>query len=79
VGSLVKLKSGKLAVVTEQNPKNLVSPIVKVFFSSKSQLHIMPTVLDLSQSADQIVSRESPEAWGFKDLDALWAGDLPKR
>jgi putative nucleotidyltransferase with HDIG domain len=77
--ALVKLKSGKLAVVTEQNPKNLVSPIVKVFFSSKSQLHITPTLLDLSQSADQIVSRENPEAWGFKDQDALWAGDLPRR
>ncbi|MFZ2989636.1 HD-GYP domain-containing protein [Ideonella sp.] len=80
VGSLVRLHSGKLAVVVDQNPKALVSPIVKTIFSTKSQMPLNPTVLDLSKSNDRIVGRENPDTWGFKQLELLWAGTAaPKR
>ena len=74
-GSLVKLQSGKLAVVVEQNPASLVSPTVKTFFSNKSQMHMVPQLLDLANSNDKIIGRENPAVWGFKHLDELWAGD----
>lgn len=74
IGSLVRLASGKLAVVTEQNPAALISPTVKVFFSIGSQMPVRPTVLDLSRPgcSDRIVGRESPAKWGFARLDELW-------
>jgi HD-GYP domain-containing protein (c-di-GMP phosphodiesterase class II) len=75
VGSMVKLQSGKLAIVVEQNPTMLVKPVVKVFYSTKSNMPINPVALDLSRSADKIVGRENPANWGFKHLDELWAGD----
>ena len=71
-GSLVKLKSGRLAIVVEQGEASLLSPIVKVFYSTKASEPLVPELLDLGKSADQIVSRESPSAWGFKNLDDLW-------
>jgi len=74
-GSLVKLQSGKLAVVVEQNPASLVSPTVKAFFSTKSQMPMTPQLLDLATSTDKIIGRENPAVWGFKHLDELWAGD----
>ncbi|MBQ0958249.1 HD-GYP domain-containing protein [Ideonella sp. 4Y11] len=80
VGSLVRLKSGRLAVVVEQNPSALTAPNVKVFFSTKSQMPMAPQLLDLSTSTDRIEARENPATWGFKHLDELWAGDaLPTR
>ncbi|RZL02172.1 MAG: HD-GYP domain-containing protein [Rubrivivax sp.] len=73
-GSLVKLKSGRLGVVVEQGPQSLLAPVVKVFFSTKSNQRIVPEMLDLGRpgSSDQIVSRESPSVWKFADLDELW-------
>ncbi len=74
VGTLVKLHSGRLAVVIEQSPVRLTAPLVRVFFSTKSQLPI-PTELinlDLPTATDRIVSRENPADWGFKHLDELW-------
>jgi HD-GYP domain-containing protein (c-di-GMP phosphodiesterase class II) len=73
-GSLVRLESGRLAVVLEQNPQSLVSPVVRVFFSTQQQLHISPSRLDLSRPRcqDRIVARESPERWGLGRLDDLW-------
>lgn len=75
VGSLVRMQSGRLAVVCEQNPESLVSPKVKVFFSTRSQLHITPELLDLSSPScsDRIAARESNAQWKFSHLEALWA------
>ena len=64
-GSLVRLKSGSLAIVLEQRSKSLLTPVVKVFFSTKSNAPIMPEMLDLSRSQETIVSAEDPTQWGF--------------
>jgi len=75
-GSLLRMASGRLAVVMEQNPQALVSPRVKVFFSTKSQMPIPPEVLDLAHKGcnDRIEARESNKKWQFTHLDELWAG-----
>ena len=75
VGSLVRLASGRLGVVTEQTAKSLVTPMVKVFFSTKSGVHVRPEMLDLSRAADgeKIVAIESPEKWGISNLEKYWA------
>ena len=76
VGSLVRLTSGRIGVVTEQATKSLVTPIVKVFYSTKSDLRIPPEVVDLSapQCTEKIVAREDPDRWRFPDLSELWSG-----
>jgi len=73
-GSLVKLKSGRLGVVVEQGGKSLLSPVVRVFFSTKANEPIVPQLIDLGDGSttDQIVSRESPATWGFKNIDQFW-------
>lgn len=75
-GSLVRLESGRLAVVVEQNETSLLSPKVKVFFSSKTKMPIIQETLDLAKLAgkEKIIGRESPDDWGFKNLDMLWSG-----
>ncbi len=74
VGSLVRLHSGRLGVVVDQTEKSLLTPKVKVFFSTKSNLRIPPAVLDLSSPAarDRIVSIEESAKWNFGDLNDLW-------
>jgi len=73
-GSLVRMASGRLGVVVEQNPTALVAPVVRLFYSTKSQLRIPPERLDLScpGCSDRIVGRESNDEHGFGGLDDLW-------
>lgn len=79
VGSLVRLTSGRIGVVIEQGQQSLISPKVKVFFSTKSNLRIPPLVVDLTTQdpAEKIVARENPDKWNFTDLNELWSG-LPQ-
>ena len=74
VGSLVRLTSGRLGVVTEQTAKSLVTPLVKVFFSTKSGVYVKPEMIDLSRGVggEKIVSIESPGKWGIKNLEKFW-------
>ncbi len=72
VGSLVRLRSGRLAVVMQHTPGALLTPTVKVFFSISSGTRIAPELIDLAHTGDQIVSREEPTDWGLTDLNELW-------
>jgi hypothetical protein len=75
-GSLVRLQSGRLAVVVEQNPAALASPQVKVFFSAQAQMPLPVERIDLNHAGcnERITGRESNSVWKFKHLDELWAG-----
>lgn len=85
VGSLVRLTSGRIGVVVEQTAKSLTTPRIKVFFSTKSNMRILPQVIDLSHPdiSEKIAGREDPAKcakcakWHFPDLNELWSG-LPK-
>lgn len=76
VGSLVQLSSGRIGVVLEQTGKSLTTPCVKVFFSTKSNMRLVPLVVDLSRPEcnEKIVAREDPAKWSFPDLNELWSG-----
>jgi putative nucleotidyltransferase with HDIG domain len=74
IGSMVKLKSGRLAVVIDQNEKSLLAPMVKVFFSTKSKMRIPTETLDLSKPSanDSIASHEDPATWGIDNTQDIW-------
>ncbi|WP_298210184.1 HD-GYP domain-containing protein [Acidovorax sp.] len=80
VGSLVRLTSGRIGVVTEQAPKALTTPKVKVFYSTKSALRIPPDLVDLAAPGctEKIVAREDQDKWRFPDLNELWSGFTEK-
>ena len=78
-GSLVRLVSGKIAVVVEQNAQAITLPTVKVFFSTKSNLPLPVQRLDLSKSRERIASREPRAAWNLGQIEGLWAGDALAR
>ena len=65
VGTLVKLKSGRLGVVAEQSSGSLLTPKVTVFYSSRSSEHVFPERVDLHRSFDAISSVECAANWGF--------------
>jgi putative nucleotidyltransferase with HDIG domain len=80
VGSLVRLSSGRIGVVTEQGAQSLTTPKVKVFYSTKSNLRIPPEVVNLAEPhcSEKIVAREDPDKWRFPDLNELWSGMAEK-
>jgi len=74
IGTLVKLKSGRLGVVVDQSEKSLLTPKVKVFFSTKSNLRIVPEIVDTSlpTTQDKVGGIEDAAKWNFGDLSVLW-------
>ena len=78
VGSFVRLKSGRLGVVTEQNAGTLLAPRVRAFHSVVTNAPIPPILIDLADPGckDGIVSREHLADWPVGDINRYWAGDL---
>ena len=76
IGSLVKLESGLLAVVTEISADSLLTPGVKAFYCTRRKARIKPTMLDLAtlKGKERIKSWEDPTQWNFPDLNELWSG-----
>ncbi len=75
-GSLVRLQSGRLAIIAEQNPASALKPRVKVFFSTKSLMPMAPEIIDLGRHGcvERIVGRESNDKWKFPHLDEMVPG-----
>jgi HD-GYP domain-containing protein (c-di-GMP phosphodiesterase class II) len=74
IGTLVRLRSGYLGVVIDQNEIALLAPRVKVFYTIERGHRIPPRVVDLAQDGDEILSHEDPDVWGITDLYTLWSG-----
>jgi len=76
VGALVRLASGRLGIVVEQNEKSLLLPMVKVFMSTHTKRPIEHRLVNLAnpQDHDTILKVECPEDWGITDIEALWCG-----
>lgn len=74
VGTLVRLASGRLAVVIDQSAKSLLAPRLRVFFSTKSNTYLPPVTIDLSAPGerDKVVSFEDADQWKLKDLERFW-------
>ena len=74
IGSLVRLKSGRLAMVVDQTT-DLLKPVVKAFFSTQSKLHIPVERLDLSLPGQaESVGLGSASQGGITQLDHVWPG-----
>jgi putative nucleotidyltransferase with HDIG domain len=76
IGSLVRLASNRLGVVIDQSESSLLTPVLTVFFSLKTNCRIIPEQLDLSKPScnDKIVSHEDPGKWDLGDIQELWSG-----
>jgi len=55
VGSLVELKSKKVAIIEQRNPNDPTKPKVKSFYSTKMNHYINTQEIDLENSKDEIV------------------------
>jgi len=78
IGSLLKLSSGRLGLVIDQAEKSLLTPRIKVFYSTRTGARIKPEIIDLSRPGcpENIASREDPSKWNFPDLNELWSGQV---
>jgi HD-GYP domain-containing protein (c-di-GMP phosphodiesterase class II) len=70
-GTLVKLKSNRIAVVVAQSEATLLKPVIKMFLSCSSKAKIPHKVIDLSHSNEEIQSIEAPESWGLTASDVI--------
>jgi putative nucleotidyltransferase with HDIG domain len=75
VGSLVRLASGRVALVVKAGEKSLLRPQVHVFWSLHAQREAKPEWLDLGDSfcTDSIVGAEDNNLWVNVDLNRIWA------
>lgn len=66
-GTLVKLDNQKLALVLENNPLKLTSPVVKVFYNASKRHYLKPVRLDLAAAncKDKIETAVDPAEYNI--------------
>lgn len=66
VGSLIKLKSGKLGIVSRRNPSDMLQPQVMTFYSVNSGYFQEIKRVDLSKGQDEIESAIGPDEFALQ-------------
>ena len=71
VGTLVRLESGRLAVVVESGERGPLYPVVRAIFDTRTRSYLSPVTIDLSNpdrkhAREKIVSYENETDWGIK-------------
>ena len=81
IGSLVRLESDLLGVVTDVNAEALLMPTVKTFYCARRRIRVKPQVIDLADSAsvERVTSWEDAAQWGFAELNELWSGNASSK
>lgn len=70
-GSCVILQSGRLGVVVDQRPDQLLTPRIKLFYSTTSRMPLQPEIIDLARGGDKIVAYADPAKWGIRSLPSI--------
>ncbi|ADJ66205.1 HD-GYP domain-containing protein [Herbaspirillum seropedicae] len=70
-GSCVMLQSGRLGVVVDQRPDQLLTPRVKVFYSTANRMPLESEIIDLAHSSDKITAYADPAKWGIGNLPGI--------
>ena len=75
VGSLVRLASGRVALVVKAGEQSLLKPVVHAFWSLHAQREVRPERVDLGDSfcTDSIIGAEESPLWQNADLNRVWA------
>ena len=69
VRTLVRLESGVVGIVIDQNPADLLRPVLLTVYDADKHSSLAPRRLDLGKtSADRILGYEAPERYGI-DVD----------
>lgn len=71
-GTLVRLDSGYLAIVLDQNEHALLRPIVSIIYDTATEERVTPRRLNLLHTQERIVACEEPERIGMYDIVPLW-------
>lgn len=64
-GSLVRLESNRLAIVLEQNERDLLHPKVLIIYHAVDRAYRLPEKVDLSKSHDHVVGHEEFRKWNI--------------
>ena len=72
VGTMVRISTNEIGIVTKHNPDNAESPVVKVFFDAGGSALPSPLEVDLSSGGDKtIISTVNPSTTSI-DLGAFF-------
>ncbi|CAH9064381.1 Cyclic di-GMP phosphodiesterase [Pseudoalteromonas holothuriae] len=79
VGTLVKLKSQRVGVISQSNPDNPLKPVVKIFYHAKNMLNTEVKDIDLSSKRidDEIEAAIKPEEFNLHLLKFFKHSMLP--
>lgn len=75
VGTLVRLNTDQLAIVTGESPADFTLPLVRIFYDIDTGREMPPADLEILRSGGSrsVAAIEEPEDWGFDDWPTLSA------